>query len=204
MAARSPRGLGRPCGGRKHPMIEPRTYRTEGRPPLQQINRAHSPLLAIAMPWLCIMAGSFLPMLLLVAGAPIMPPSGFMLLLAWRLIRPGLLPAWAGVPLGLFDDLFSGQPFGCAIMLWPIALLAIDALEVRFPWRDFWQDWFAASLLMATYLLLCTLFSGAGGVFGRSVLIVPQLVLAILLFPVAGRIVAIADRLRLLRIRRID
>ena len=185
-------------------MIEPRTYRTQGRPSGQQINRVHSPLLALATPWLTIMAGSFLPILLLIAGAPVMPPLGFMLLVAWRLIRPGLLPPWAGVPLGLFDDLYSGQPFGCAIMLWPLALLAIDALEARFAWRNFWQDWFAASLLIAAYLLLCTVFSGAGGIFGRAILIWPQLVLAILLFPVCGRIVALADRLRLLRIRRID
>ncbi len=77
-----------------------------------------------------------------------------MILIAWRLVRPGLLPLWIGMPLGAFDDLFSGQPFGSAIMLWSLAMLALEAVEARFPWRNVWQDWAAAAALIAAYLIL--------------------------------------------------
>ena len=66
------------------------------------------------------------------------------MLLGWRMVRPGLLPLWAGAPLGAFDDLVSGQPFGSAILLWSLAMIAIELIETRFPWRGFWQDWFTA------------------------------------------------------------
>jgi hypothetical protein len=59
-----------------------------------------------------ILFGSLPPWLPIIAPAPVPPPLGFLLLLAWRLLRPGLLPPWAGLPLGLFDDLYSGQPTG--------------------------------------------------------------------------------------------
>ena len=87
------------------------------RPPMRQanyrgqINRAHSPVLAGGTPWATIMLGSLAPVLPVIPAVPVLPPLGFLLLLGWRLVRPGLLPLWAGVPLGLFDDLFSGQPF---------------------------------------------------------------------------------------------
>ena len=54
------------------------------------------------------MLGSMLTALPLVSGLPLVPPFGFLMLLAWRFVRPGLLPVWAGLPLGLWDDLFSG------------------------------------------------------------------------------------------------
>ena len=48
------------------------------------------------------------------------------------------------LPLGLFDDLVSGQPLGSAMLLWTLCFLAIDVLEQRLVWRDFWQDWLIA------------------------------------------------------------
>lgn len=83
-----------------------------------RINREHSPLVALTIPWLSIMVGSLLPMLFIATALPLVPPTGFLMLVAWRLVRPGLLPVWAGLPLGFFDDLFSGQPLGSAILLW--------------------------------------------------------------------------------------
>lgn len=169
-----------------------------------KINRTHSPSLALATPWLVIMAGSLLPVLPMVSGLPFVPPFGYLLLLAWRFIRPGLLPPWAGVPLGMFDDLYSGQPFGSAILFWSLSLLVIDLLEVRIPWRNFVLDWGMASLLILAYLLCRIGLSGAGGLFELAPLIAPQFLLSVLLYPMIGRIVALFDRLRLLRIRTID
>lgn len=168
-----------------------------------RINRSHSPLLANIIPWASILLGSLLPMLAIAAALPMVPPLGFLLLLSWRLVRPGLLPVWAGFPLGLFDDLYSGQPFGFAILTWSVTLLVIELIEMRWPWRAFWQDWFTAGILSTLYLVTGWLLSGASPTLPALVAIVPQLVLTVLLFPVIARFVARLDELRLRRWRRV-
>ena len=83
-----------------------------------RINRSHSNMLANAVPWASIMVASILPVFPIATALPVVPPLGLLMLLGWRLVRPGLLPVWAGLPLGLIDDLFSGQPFGFAMFVW--------------------------------------------------------------------------------------
>jgi len=168
-----------------------------------KINRDHSPLLAYAVPWLSIMLASLTPLLPIIAPAPIVPPLAYMLLLAWRLMRPGLLPSWAGLPLGAFDDLYSGQPFGSGILLFSLTLIGIELLDARFPWRSFWQDWIIAIGILAAYLVIGALVSGAHSDPQLYAGLVPQFILSILLFPVIARIVSMLDRLRLLRVRRL-
>lgn len=149
------------------------------------------------------MLGSLTPMLPVISPAPILPPLAFLLLLAWRMLRPGLLPLWAGMPLGLFDDLYSGQPLGSGILFFSIALLAVDYVEHRFPWRSFTFDWFIASMILIYYLTFATLVSGASiSIFSLSI-ILPQLLLSIALFPIIARMVAFLDWLRLMRVRRL-
>lgn len=167
-----------------------------------QINRAHSPLVALVLPWATIVLGSMTPFLPLIAHLPLLPPVGFMMLIAWRLVRPGLLPMWAGFPLGLVDDLFSGQPFGSAILLWSLALIAIETVEARFPWRGFFQDWLVAAVVIAAYIVVCALLAGLH-VPHLMALLAPQLLLSILLFPIFGRMVAFFDRFRLRRFRTV-
>ena len=171
-----------------------------GSPYGRTINRDHLPILAQGLPLVTILIGSLAPLLPIVAAGPVVPPFGFMTLLAWRIVRPGLLPLWIGLPLGAFDDLFSGQPFGCAMMLWSLAMLALEAIEARFPWRGFWQDWAAASALLAAYLGISALVAEPR----YLALIVPQLLLSILLFPIIARMVAMFDRIRLYRVRVVD
>ncbi|HYC81077.1 MAG TPA: rod shape-determining protein MreD [Croceibacterium sp.] len=166
-----------------------------------RINRAQSPLLAYGLPWLTILLGSLTPWLPIIAPAPVLPPFGFMLMLAWRLLRPGLLPLWAGLPLGLFDDLYSGQPLGSGIVLFSLTLIAIELLEIRFPWRSFWLDWLTAGLILALYLAFAALLSGAELTFVQLTVIGPQLLLSIVLVPLVARMVALLDRLRLMRVR---
>jgi len=168
-----------------------------------RINRAQSPLLAYALPWLTIVLGSLTPWLPIIAPAPVLPPLGFMMMLAWRLLRPGLLPLWAGLPLGLFDDLYSGQPLGSGVLLFSLTLIVIELIEIRFPWRNFWLDWLTASAILTVYLVVAALLSGAGLALVQLGVIVPQLVLAVVLFPVVARLVAHLDRLRLMRVRRL-
>jgi rod shape-determining protein MreD len=168
-----------------------------------KINRTHLPLLAIGLPWLTILLGSLAPWLPIITSAPVLPPFGFMLMLAWRLPRSGLLPLWAGLPLGFFDDLYSGQPMGSGILLFSLTLIAVELMEARFPWRNFILDWLTASAIMMPYIVIAALLSGAISYFGQLAVIVPQLLLAIVLYPVIARLVAQLDRLRLMRVRRL-
>jgi rod shape-determining protein MreD len=169
-----------------------------------RINRRESMLLAYGLPWVTILLGSLSPWLPVIAPAPVLPPFGFLVMLAWRLLRPGLLPPWAGLPLGLFDDLFSGQPLGSGVLLFSLALIIIELVEIRFPWRNFWLDWLTASSLIVPYLVFASLLSGAALTFVQLGVIAPQIVLSIVLFPIIARLVAGLDRFRLMRVRRID
>jgi rod shape-determining protein MreD len=170
----------------------------------RRINRAPSPLRAQSVPYLTIMAGSVLPVLLIADLMPLAPSFGFLILLGWRMVRPGLLPLWAGAPLGAFDDLVSGQPFGSAVLLWSLAMIVIELVETRFPWRGFWQDWFTASLVAVAYWLAALLLSGVSVTPEMLTVAMPQALLSVLLYPIIARMVAGLDRFRLKRARRID
>lgn len=167
----------------------------------RRINREHSPLIALAVPWLSILIASLLPMFFIATALPLVPPTGFLMLVAWRLVRPGLLPVWAGFPLGLFDDLFSGQPLGSGILLWSLTMIALEILDRRIPWRSFPQDWIAATLALLGYLLAAFLVSGATATGPALVALGPQALLSVVLFPAAARLVATLDRMRLTRYR---
>jgi rod shape-determining protein MreD len=167
----------------------------------RRINREHSPLVALALPWLSILIASLLPLFFIATALPLVPPTGYLMLIAWRLVRPGLLPVWAGFPLGLFDDLFSGQPLGSGMFLWSLTMIAIEILDRRIPWRSFAQDWIAATLALLGYLLAAFLLSGAEPGTPGLVALGPQAFLSILLFPAAARLVSSLDRLRLTRWR---
>ena len=164
-----------------------------------RINRSHSPFLASIVPWASILLASVLPIFVIASALPIIPPIAFLVLLAWRLVRPGLLPVWAGLPLGLFDDLFNGQPFGFAVFTWSMALIAIEIIETRLPWRAFWQDWFTAGTIALAYILSGWLLSGGTPTIHSLVALGPQVVFSILLFPLFARLVARLDRFRLHR-----
>jgi rod shape-determining protein MreD len=165
------------------------------------IDKRHSPLVAYAIPTGSILLASLLPQFVLTAAIPYAPPAGLLMLIAWRLVRPGMLPVWAGFPLGAFDDIFSGQPFGSAILLWSLAMIAIEVLDTRLPWRTFAQDWFTAGLIFAIYALLACVISGALITLPAIIALGPQIALATLLYPLVARIVAKLDRLRLTRWR---
>ncbi|WP_428333685.1 rod shape-determining protein MreD [Novosphingobium sp.] len=171
--------------------------------PNRPINRAPMPWLATGLPWVSIMLASTLTFSPIIASAPVMPPIAFMALLAWRMLRPGFLPIWAGLPLGAWDDLYSGQPFGSAIVLWSLAMLAMDLVDERFLWRSFMQDWLAAIVLMALYVLLASGIAGIAARYPLPLTIGPQLLISIVSFPVVNRLVALLDRVRLVPIRRL-
>jgi rod shape-determining protein MreD len=111
---------------------------------------------------------------------------------------------WAGIPLGAFDDLFSGQPLGSAIMLWSLSMLAIEIIEIRFKWRAFWQDWAIAGVMITLYVLAAAPIARFALTPQHLAVMAPQIVFSILLFPVIARLVARLDRARLSRVRTLN
>jgi rod shape-determining protein MreD len=147
------------------------------------------------LPWISVAVASMLTLLPFVATVPLFPPTGLLLLLAWRLLAPHALKPWAAAPLGLWDDLLSGQPVGSAVLLWSLCFLAIDLIEHRLVYRTFRQDW----LIAAAALALC-LVGGRYLALPLRVTVAPllavQVGIAILAFPLAARLVVVIDRYR--------
>lgn len=169
----------------------------------KRINRAPLPLLAIGLPWATIMLASMASFSPIISSAPVMPPLAYMMLLAWRMMRPGMLPLWAGLPLGLFDDLYSGMPFGSGIVLWSGTMLAMELIDEKFLWRGFVQDWLAASALIAAYLFIASLLAGLATGYPLPLVILPQTLVSVVFYPVVSRLVALLDRVRLLPLKRL-
>ncbi|WP_343055894.1 rod shape-determining protein MreD [Novosphingobium fluoreni] len=162
-----------------------------------RINRTPSKIVARGTPWATVMLASLLPGLALIASAPVLPPFGFLMFISWRQLRPGLLPIWAGLPLGIFDDLFSGQPFGSAVLLFSAAAIALDMIEARLPWRNFLTEWLVAIGLIIVYTALGLALANLDGAATPLRVTWPQIVISILAYPLVGRFVALADRFRL-------
>src|SRR5690606_39924173 len=55
-------------------------------------------------------------------------------------------------------------------------LIAIELVEIRFPWRNFWLDWLTASAILSVYLVAAAAISGANLSFVQLSIILPQLV----------------------------
>lgn len=153
------------------------------------------PARARALPWSSVVAGSLLTALPVIAPAPLLPPCGLVMLLAWRLLSRFALRPWAAAPLGLADDLVSGQPLGSAVLLWSLCFLGIEMVEQRLIIRDFWQDWLIATGAIALCLtagrLLATPLTAP-----IDAAVACQIVASALLFPLATRIVAWIDAKR--------
>lgn len=167
------------------------------------INRAPSPVLAYAVPWITVMLGSMATGWVAIAQAPLVPPLGLLMLIGWRQLRPGLLPVWAGLPLGFFDDLVSGQPMGSAVLLWSLAMLLLESIESRWPWRSFAIEWAVATLAIAACLFGGALIAGGGRPGDWLPGVALQAALSVLAYPLAGRMVAWWDRIRLAPLRKL-
>jgi len=153
---------------------------------------------ARAVPIVSTMFGSLLPLLVpVIAQSPILPPFGLLVLLAWRLLRPGFWAAWAPLPLGFFDDLASGQPVGSAMLSWTIAFLAIELSELSLLWRDYLQDWLVAAAAISGCIGAGYLFALFAGGDAPILAVVPQVLASILIFPAVARLCARLDVWRL-------
>ncbi len=134
--------------------------------------------------------GTILPM---IATFPFLPPFGLLMLLAWRLHKAEVLKVWAAVPLGLLDDMFSGQPLGSAMTFWTLCFLAIEVLDTRLVWRDYWQDWLIASGAIGFCLIAGRIVATPFTAHVETAVLL-QILVSAALFPLLSRFVARLDR----------
>ena len=168
-----------------------------GREYESRFDREQSMLKMLAIPIASVILASMVTTLPIFSSGPLLPPFGLLMFLSWRLMRPGLLPVWSGVPFGLMDDLFSGQPFGSAGLLWSLAMLLVEIIDSRAIWRDYLQDWLIAALLITAVLLGGWWIAGLGHAAPDPMALFPQIILSILLYPLVVRICARLDSWRL-------
>ncbi|WP_205481614.1 rod shape-determining protein MreD [Sphingomonas arenae] len=125
------------------------------------------------------------------------PDFGFLLLLAWRLLRGDVIPAWWAAPLGLFNDVVAGGPIGLSVAIWTGAMILLDLLDRRTMWRDYWVEWGLAAVLILLHDLARWEIDGVMGANSPFSTAVPPLVIAILAFPLAAWAASRIDRWRL-------
>lgn len=161
-----------------------------------RIGRQPSQLRIKVIPPLTVVIGSMITALPIITDYPILPPMGLLVVLAWRLIRPGYWAVWAGFPLGLIDDIFSGQPFGSAAFLWSVIFILLEAVDRKAVRRDYWQDWLIASTAIIIVLIGGMLIVDFQSNLLRIDLLVPQILLSILLYPFVARLIGAIDNWR--------
>ncbi len=149
------------------------------------------------IPAASVIVGTLLSALPIVAQAGWFPDFGFLMLIAWRLLRADVWPSWWAAPLGLLNDLIVGGPVGLSVTMWTASMLALDLLDRRTIWRDYWIEWALASLLIlfdeaAQWQIAA--WMGAAVPFS---FMLPPVLISIAAFPVAAWIVGRLDRWRL-------
>jgi rod shape-determining protein MreD len=167
------------------------------RAPRSRIGKAPSPLQKQGAPIISTMVGSMVPLLPVIFAGPIMPPWGLLLLLGWRMLHRNIWPAWLGIPLGFWDDMFSGQPVGSSMLIWTCVLLALDLLDRRMVWRDFWQEWAISAAIVTVALGAGLAFANFAGGQTSPLAILPQLLVSVLAFPAVARGCAVFDAWRI-------
>jgi len=134
-----------------------------------------------------------------VVTAAVLPDFAFIVLLAWRLLRPEMWSATTAIPLGLLNDLVAGHPLGQSVALWTATFLLMDVIDSRVVWRDYWMDWLFASVFLLAYSYCDWVIGRWMGSTANFGILWPQVGASILLYPVIARIVLTLDRWRLTR-----
>lgn len=181
----------------KRPVAAIKLQLRPGREYKSRFYREQSDIKMMMVPVISVMVGSMVTTMPLIVQHPLLAPMGFLIFLAWRLMRPEFWPMWAGLPLGLFDDMFSGQPFGSSGLLWSLTMLAVQMIDTRTPWRDYWQDWFIAGVLIVLALFIGLAIVGLAHNRPEMTILIPQILFSILIFPLIVRICARLDAIRL-------
>lgn len=153
--------------------------------------------LARFIPALSVAAASMLPLAPIVAEVGWMPNTGLLLLLAWRLLRGDVIPAWWAAPLGLWNDLVLGLPIGFSVVTFTAAMIALDLLDRRTMWRDYWLEWLIAACLVILAEVARWQVDAAMGARYPLATIAPSAAITLLSFPLAAWTASRLDRWRL-------
>jgi rod shape-determining protein MreD len=149
------------------------------------------------IPAASVVAASLLAALPIVSHSGWYPDFGYLALIGWRLLRSDPWPAWWAAPLGLINDLFTGYPIGFSVALWSATMLALDLVDRRTMWRDYWIEWVLAAVFLFIHQWLGWRVARAAGVELPFVSLLPPLVISVFVFPAAAWIVSRIDRWRL-------
>ena len=150
------------------------------------------------IPAVTVVAGSMISLLPIVSQTGWGPDWGLLMLVAWRLLRADAWPAWWAAPLGFVNDLITGNPIGLSIALWSAIMIAMDILDRRTMWRDYWIEWAIAALFIGLAELAqwrVAAILGASMPLGMSA--GPAIIIAVLCFPVAAFLASRLDRWRM-------
>lgn len=142
---------------------------------------------------------SLLALLPIIVSSPLIPDFAFLMLIAWRLLRPEMWGPVVALPLGLFNDLVAGHPLGQSMALWTFLFILFDIIDSRVLFRDYWMDWLVASFAIAGYVFAGWYIGRLMGSTAAFTVMLPQLAASILAFPVVARFVLMLDRWRLAR-----
>ena len=151
------------------------------------------------VPAASVIVASLLSALPIISMSGWYPDFGFLVLISWRLLRADPWPAWWAAPLGLINDLFTGYPIGFSVALWSASMLALDLIDRRTMWRDYWTEWALAAVLVGIDRWLQWWIASMTGARLPYFTIVPPLVISICVFPVVAWIVSRIDAWRLRR-----
>jgi rod shape-determining protein MreD len=99
--------------------------------------------------------------------------------------------------LGFVNDLFTGYPVGFSIALWSATMLALDLIDRRTMWRDYWIEWVLGAVLIAIDEWLQWRVAKLAGAPLPFAQLVPPLVISICMFPAFAWIASRVDAWRL-------
>ncbi len=149
------------------------------------------------IPAASVVVASFLAALPIIAAKGWFPDFGFLVLIAWRLLRSDVWPAWWAAPLGFINDLLTGAPIGFSVTLWTAAMLALEIVDRRTMWRGYWLEWALAVLLLLAVEAAEWRLAQMMGASMPFVSILPPLLICAFAFPIVAWTVASLDRWRL-------
>jgi rod shape-determining protein MreD len=152
---------------------------------------------SLSIPTISILAAMLVSLLPIVSKHGWWPDAGFLMLMAWRLLRADSFPAWVAAPLGLVHDLLTGAPIGLAIALWPTFMLALDIIDRRTMWRDYWIEWVLAAIFVSAFVVAQWQVAALDGAAVRFTSVAPAILVGIVGYPMAAFVAARLDRWRL-------
>lgn len=161
-----------------------------------RLNRGPKPGVTV-IPAASVIALSALALLPVVTRTGAWPDFGLLMLIAWRLLRADAWPAWWAAPLGFVNDLLTGMPIGLSVTLWTAVMLAMDLVDRRTMWRDYWIEWaLAAVLILAAETAEWKVAAWAGAPV-PFIHMLPAILISVLAYPLFALIASRLDRWRL-------